>query len=149
MRRRPAPVVAGKRGVVYVPGMHPAGRRRWTRWSRRATSLVALLLQVVLLTGPVAEFRDASAIASAAAATDGDAVSGTHLVAPGRHAPVAHNEATCPACIARSLHARLEFLNPLPVPAATRRDATHPASARTPAAELATSHLSRAPPAAG
>ncbi len=149
MKARPRPKVAGARSVVYVPGMPVAGRRRWTRWSRAATTAVAVVLQLVLLTGPVSEFRDASAIATASARTHGAAVSGTHLVAPGHHAPVTHNEATCPACIARSLHARLEFLSPLPVLAAARRAPVQPASAWIARAELATSHLSRAPPAAG
>lgn len=124
-----------------------AFRRRRTRWIRSATALVAMALQLVLVAASVAEFRDAKAIA--AAATELRAPAGEHVVTPAHHGPLAHDETRCPACIARSLHAHLGLLAPLPVFQAERRAAMDLATDRVAEPDPLSSHLSRAPPIAG
>ena len=57
-----------------------------------------------------------------------------------------HDEATCPACIVRSLHARLEALAPLPVSGAEQPTAAFPAPASFPRINPSFSNHSRAPP---
>ena len=123
-----------------------ASRRR-TRWIRPITALVAMVLQLVLVAASAAEFRDAKAIA--AAASELRTPVGEHVVAPGHHGPLAHDETRCPACIARSLHAHLELLSPLPVFQAERRAVMDLATGRVAEPDHLSSHLSRAPPVAG
>jgi hypothetical protein len=60
-----------------------------------------------------------------------------------------HDEATCPACIVRSLHARLEALTPLPVSGAEQHTAALPAPASLPRITPSFSNFSRAPPVVG
>lgn len=124
-----------------------ASRRRRTRWIRPVTALVATVLQLVLVAASVAEFRDARTIAAAAGELRTPV--GEHVVAPSHHGPLAHDEARCPACIARSLHAHLELLSPLPVFQAERRTAVDLATGRVAEPDPLSSHLSRAPPIAG
>jgi len=107
-----------------------------------------MLLQLVLVAAPVTEFRDAQVIAAAAAASTETSI-GEHVVAPARHGPLAHDEGHCPACIARSLHARLEFTSPLPVFEAREQSPLELAGERVAQPAHPSSHLSRAPPAAG
>ncbi len=124
-----------------------ASRHQRTRWIRPVAALVAMVLQLVLVGASVAEFQDARAIAAAAA--DLKAPAGEHVVAPAHHGPLAHDETRCPACIARSLHARLEFLSPLGVLQPERRTATDLATDRVAEPDRPSAHLSRAPPIAG
>ena len=125
---------------------HPPRRFR-TRWTRPAIALVAMVLQLVLVAAPVAEFRDAQAIAAAGASVR--APVGEQVVAPAHHGPLAHDEARCPACLARSLHARLEFPSPLPVFQAERGAVLELAHDHVAQPDHPSSHLSRAPPIAG
>jgi hypothetical protein len=60
-----------------------------------------------------------------------------------------HDEATCPACIVRSLHARLEALAPLPVSAVEQHTPALPAPASLPRIHPSFSNFSRAPPVVG
>ena len=106
-----------------------------------------MVLQLVLVAAPVAEFRDAQAIA--AAASHLRAPAGEQVVAPGHHGPLGHDEARCPACIARSLHAHFGLLAPLPLFQAAERVAIEPARDRVPGLDHPSAHLSRAPPVAG
>ena len=124
-----------------------ASRRRRTRWIRPVTALVAMVLQLVLVAASVAEFRDAKTIA--AAASELGTPVGEHVVTPAHHGPLAHDETRCPACIARSLHAHLELLSPLPVFQAEQRAAMDLATDRVAEPDPLSSHLSRAPPLAG
>lgn len=125
----------------------PAPRRHRSRWITHLTAIVAAVLQLVLVAAPVAEFRDARAIAAAAAHVGTPA--GEQVVAPNHHGPVGHDETRCPACIARSLHAHLVLLAPLPVFQSAERTAMEPVGARVPRPEHPSAHLSRAPPVAG
>lgn len=106
-----------------------------------------MVLQLVLVAAPVAEFRDAQAIA--AAASHARTPAGEQVVAPGHHGPLGHDETRCPACIARSLHAHFGLLAPLPLFQAAERTAIEPARERAPEPEHPSAHLSRAPPIAG
>ena len=106
-----------------------------------------MVLQLVLVAAPVAEFRDAQAIA--AAASHARTPAGEQVVAPGHHGPLGHDEARCPACIARSLHAHFGLLAPLPLFQSAERTAIEPVAARAPQPEHPSAHLSRAPPIAG
>ena len=126
-----------------------ASRRRRTRWIRPVTALVAMVLQLVLVAASVAEFRDARVIAAATAAADLKAPAGEHVVAPAHHGPLAHDETRCPACIARSLHAHLEFLSPLAVFQPEQLAPTELDRDRVAQPARPSSHLSRAPPVAG
>jgi hypothetical protein len=123
-----------------------ASRRR-SRWIRPVTALVAMVLQLVLVAASVAEFRDAKTIA--AAASEIRTPIGEQVVTPAHHGPLAHDETRCPACIARSLHAHLELLSPLPVFQAERRAVMDLATDRVAEPDPLSSHLSRAPPFAG
>jgi hypothetical protein len=60
-----------------------------------------------------------------------------------------HDEATCPACIVRSLHAQLEALAPLPVLGTELPTAALLTSASIPRINLSFSNYSRAPPVVG
>ena len=144
-RNRPLGGGAPRRHVRS--GMLLSLSRRRTRRVRSITALVAMLLQLVLVAASAAEFRDAQAIA--AAATELRAPIGEHVVAPAHHGPLAHDETRCPACIARSLHAHLELVSPLPVFQAERRTAMDLATDRVAEPNHLSSHLSRAPPFAG
>jgi hypothetical protein len=126
----------------------PAPRRHRSRWITHLTALVAAVLQLVLVAAPVAEFRDAQAIAAAAAA-HARTPAGEQVVAPDHHGPIGHDETRCPACIARSLHAHLALLAPLPVFQGAERTAMEPAGERVLQPEHPSAHLSRAPPIAG
>lgn len=125
----------------------PVLRRHRTGWTGHITALVAMVLQLVLVAAPVAEFRDAQAIA--AAASHARTPAGEQVVAPGHHGPLGHDETRCPACIARSLHAHFGLLAPLPLFQAAERSAIEPARERAPEPEHPSAHLSRAPPIAG
>jgi hypothetical protein len=60
-----------------------------------------------------------------------------------------HDEATCPACIVRSLHARLEALAPLPSSGTEQHTATLPGPTSLPRINRSFSNCSRAPPVVG
>jgi hypothetical protein len=122
-------------------------RRHRTLWTGHITALVAMVLQLVLVAAPVAEFRDAQAIA--AAASHARTPAGEQVVAPNHHGPLGHDETRCPACIARSLHAHFGLPAPLPLFQAAERAASEPARERVPEPEHPSAHLSRAPPIAG
>ncbi len=124
-----------------------ASRHHWSRRARSAVAALAVAVQMVLLLAPLGELREARAIA-ADFVTDA-AAPGGQLVTPAHQPTRAHNEATCPACIARSMQARLESRAPLPVLVVAERAPAEPVSTRPPHAELYASHLSRAPPVAG
>jgi hypothetical protein len=60
-----------------------------------------------------------------------------------------HDEATCPACIVRSLHARVETQARLPITVIHQSDAALPSLTLLPPTTTARSNLSRAPPIVG
>ncbi len=92
------------------------------RLARRVAACVAILAQIAVVAAASADgvHRDASA----------------HVEQRGTQLHYAHNEATCPGCLAQSLHARvLATASPLPQvhpgpPAAAARTAAKPAAAR-------------------
>jgi hypothetical protein len=124
----------------------PPFRRRLGRWARAATAAWIAVVQLVLVLAPLSEIPDgATALrAPAAASASGNAVAPRDLAERGH----THNEATCPACIARSLHARLEVLAPLPVVATEQRTPTEAYVPSPRPADPPSSNLSRAPPIA-
>ncbi len=101
--------------------------------------MVAAVLQLVLLLAPLTEFSAAANAATTVAA-------GSQLISPGHHGARAHDEATCPACIARTLHARLESLAPPPVLATSERAPLNAAAAVARPSKRHPAHPSRAPP---
>ncbi len=121
-------------------------RGRWGHQVHRLTAAIAVVLQVMLLFAPLSEIRDARA-ASAARAELTHRIGGSVDGGSRSTAPI-HDESTCPACIARSLHARLESLTPLPVLAVEERTPPAVASVVRAHADPPTFQLSRAPPVA-
>jgi hypothetical protein len=65
------------------------------------------------------------------------------------HQGAKHDEATCPACIVRSLHARLEARTPLPITVTEQHTPPLAASATFPRSQQTFSNYSRAPPVVG
>lgn len=123
---------------------------RWRRvrrvdWLRWVTATVALVMQVTPMFGSLAELRDQRA--AAAESQRVVAAHGRTIVIPGRPSSTKpHDETTCPACIARSMHARLETLAPLPVLTVEERTASEFFASAPRQTAVATLHLSRAPP---
>ena len=116
--------------------------------ARRITATLLAVLQLVMVLASLTEVRDQ---------TGGGLVSSTGArpiregIAPSDSGDqrAKHDEATCPACIVRSLHARLEGLAPLPVSGAEQHTAALPAPVSLPRINPSFSNLSRAPPVVG
>ncbi len=115
---------------------------------RRATAAFLAVVQLVVLLASLTEPRGgASGLlrpgAGAQAAREVNA-----SAALGEQGP-RHDEATCPACIVRSLHARLEVQVPLPNALVRLADRVVPKLAFLPPTTPSFSNLSRAPPFVG
>ena len=129
-----------------MPTAGPRRSRQLGFVARCAAAALLALLQLTVLIAPLAEV-----------VAGHDAVAGSARVAPrvgapetppGRHqAP--HDETTCPACIARSLHAAVE--GPLLQPTSrTEQRSTPDLHITLPTLQqLPPAHPSRAPPVAG
>jgi hypothetical protein len=116
--------------------------------ARRILAMLMAVVQLVVVLAPLTEVRNQAG---------GRLVRGTaehpihEGIAPSDPAkqPAKHDEATCPACIVRSLHARLEALTPLPVSGTELHTAALPALASLPRINPSFSNFSRAPPVVG
>lgn len=123
-------------------------RRRLQAWARTATAVWIAAVQLVLILAPLSEIPDgagAPGIAQIGASLAPQPAVSTR--GPVQHQHV-HNEATCPACIARSLHARLEAFAPLPASAVEHSTPVESYSSSPRPADPPSSNLSRAPPVA-
>lgn len=114
---------------------------------RRAAALAVVALQLALGVAPLAEVGRFDAVGAIAAADRG---APGRVTAPRLGGPAAsHDELTCPACIARSLHSRPELQSPLLISEAEQ----HARPLHTPVtaafARPSAFHFSRAPPIAG
>ena len=105
---------------------------------------LALVMQAALLFSPLVELRNARA-ASVEPYRIGMA-QGAGVVVPARGSSAPHDETTCPACVARSLHARTEALAAVPVSTTEARAPAERTAADAPQPAHPSSHLSRAPP---
>jgi hypothetical protein len=115
--------------------------------ARRAAAVVLIALQLALIVAPLAEVGLFDGEGSLVAADRGDPgrVTGTRAGGPAS----SHDELTCPACIARSLHSRPGLQAPLLISQAEQH-ARPPLAAVTARFGRPTAfHFSRAPPIAG
>jgi hypothetical protein len=111
----------------------PRQRTAAQRGVFRLAALLAFVAQLILAIAPLAEGRDGVGMAA-------------HVEAPGATTHFTHNEATCAACSAQSLHATAVRRTPMFVPVAHEPRVTVAAVPLAPSVDL-TSHLfSRAPP---
>lgn len=120
------------------------GQRRgfWFR-VQRIIAVVALVAQGAMLVAPLGDVRDGPPAATLAQAAS---ASGTAFVHGPAQPARPHNPATCPACIAQSLHAQLAPAFALPTFwHASRTAVDHPAAFVVHRAAFS-SHHSRAPP---
>jgi hypothetical protein len=116
--------------------------------ARRITATLLAVLQLVMVLASLTEVRDQ---------TGGELVGSTGArpiregIAPSDAGDqrAKHDEATCPACIVRSLHARLEALAPLPISGVEQHTAALPAPVSLPRINSSFSNFSRAPPVVG
>jgi hypothetical protein len=110
----------------------------------RALTSVAIFAQLLLLFTPLLEVREGDVGTWAIAV--GVTTSGAMMV-PGQQDPVPpHNATTCPACIAQSLHARLEPGVRLPTLVVAQSAPVDLRAAFVPHHGLPSRHHSRAPP---
>ena|ERR1017187_1580481 len=110
----------------------------------RALAGVALFAQVLMVFAPLAELRNSAGPTSVLAAGITTPTAAT-LAAQHDRAPP-HNPATCPACIAQSLHARVEASVRLPTLAVAEQAPTDRRTATLRHREPPSAHHSRAPP---
>ncbi len=111
---------------------------------RRALISVAVFAQVLLVFAPLLEVREDDTAARgiiSAVTNHGDAA---WVSAHERPAP--HNPTTCPACIAQSLHARLESGVRLPTVVVVDRALADRRTTLVPHHDPPSTHHSRAPP---
>lgn len=129
-----------------LPAMFPAaGCARSPVWCvRRTTAMLVAIVQFVLLFAPLTEVHGGDPVGHGPVSVAGRAVD-AH-VAPARHPAHRHDAATCPACIVRSLHARLESRVPLPAATLEQHALAVPASASFCYSEPPSNNFSRAPP---
>jgi hypothetical protein len=115
--------------------------------ARRITAMLLAVVQLVMVLASLTEVHDVGGGLGAATGPrpihEGIAPSD-----PADQRPH-HDEATCTACIVRSLHARLEALAPLPISGAEQHTAALPAPASLPCVDPSFSNFSRAPPVVG
>lgn len=115
--------------------------------ARRTTAALLAAVQVLVVLATLAEVRSESGIPPLGV-TAARPASGS-LAAPAGDRGATHNEATCPACAVRSLHARLECLGPLPISVAEQRTPLLPLPAVLRPVEPTAANHSRAPPVVG
>lgn len=116
--------------------------------ARRATAGLLAVVQLVVLLASLTEPRGGASglLRPGAGAQSAREVNAS--AALGEQGP-RHDEATCPACIVRSLHARLEVQVPLPNALVRLADRVVPKLAFLPPTTPSFSNLSRAPPFVG
>ena len=116
--------------------------------ARRITAMLLALVQLVMVLASLTEVRDQAGGRLVGSTGERPIHEG---IAPSDSADqrAKHDEATCPACIVRSLHARLEALAPLPVSGTEQHTAALPAPASLPRINPSFSNFSRAPPVVG
>lgn len=133
--------VGGPGGVAFL-AMSARLRSPWSLALRlrRATAVLAGVLQLLLTLAPLLEVGKFDS----SAANPGGVVE-ARLHTQG----VAHNELTCPACIARSLHSSPELRQPRLIFTAEQYVRPRLATAVISAGPPAALHFSRAPPFAG
>lgn len=111
---------------------------------RHALASVAIFAQALMIAAPLVEVRDANAgpvaFVIGAASPDAPTVAAEHSQA------VPHNAATCPACIAQSLHAQRTADVRLPTVVVVERTPTDRHEAVLPHHDPPSTHHSRAPP---
>ena len=116
--------------------------------ARRAT---ATFLAVVQLVTVLASLTEPPAVAGGRlpGAPGANHARQSILPSDGGHQGAKHDEATCPACIVRSLHARLEARTPLPITVTEQHTPAPAAPASFPRIQQTFSNYSRAPPVVG
>ena len=116
--------------------------------ARRAT---AIFLTVVQLVTVLASLTEPPAVAGGRLPGAPGANHARQSVLPSDagHPGAKHDEATCPACIARSLHARLEARTPLQITVTEQHTPSPAAPASFPRIQQTFSNYSRAPPVVG
>lgn len=116
-------------------------------WTRRCTAALMVVVQLVAVLASFTEVGEAPGGWHAAP----DRRASGESVAPSSSGgqDTRHNEATCPACIVRSLHARLEAPAPLPFSVSEEPDSVAPSPASLPRTNPSFGNLSRAPPIVG
>jgi hypothetical protein len=114
---------------------------------RRAASVVVVALQLALIVAPLSEvgWLDGAGVGAAADRGDPGRVTAPRLGG----SSTSHDELTCPACIARSLHSRPELQSPLLISEAEQPARPLPAAIAVPFTRPSALHFSRAPPIAG
>jgi hypothetical protein len=116
--------------------------------ARRIIAMLMAVVQLVMVLAPLTEVRDQAS--GQLVGTTGEHPTRAGIASSGPADQRAkHDEATCPACIVRSLHARLEALAPLPLSGTEQHTASVPAPASLPRINPSFSNFSRAPPVVG
>lgn len=116
--------------------------------ARRITAMILAAVQLLMVFASLTELRDVPDGRRHANIGERPVREGI-APAEGGDQHGRHDEATCPACIVRSLHAQLEALAPLPVLGTELPTAALLASASVPRINLSFSNFSRAPPVVG
>ncbi|MEO6057449.1 MAG: hypothetical protein ABIQ49_11460 [Gemmatimonadales bacterium] len=116
-------------------------------WTRRCTAALMVAVQLVAVLASLTEVGAAPGGWQSAA----ERRPAGETVAPSGSGgqDTRHNEATCPACIVRSLHARLEAPAPMPFSVGEEADSVVPNPASLPRTNPSFGNLSRAPPIVG
>ncbi len=119
-----------------------------TSWAHRATATLLAAVQLMMVLASLTELpRGTDARLTSTLATR--PLRESLAVAPVGGPAAPHNEATCPACIVRSLHARLEAVVPLPPSRLEQHEGPVSAPLSLPHRERTPTNFSRAPPIAG
>ena len=116
--------------------------------ARRIVAMLVAVVQLVIVLAPLTEVRYQASGRLVGTTGEHPTREGIASSDPANQ-PAKHDEATCPACIVRSLHARLEALAPLPVSGTELHTAALPAPGSLPRINPSFSNFSRAPPVVG
>lgn len=111
---------------------------------RRALASAAVFAQALLLLAPSGEAHEGfsgPAVIGAFSATQN-----APALAPSHDLGHRHDTTTCPACIARSLHAQVAGATALPTHAVVERHSLQPSHAAAVSTGSLSAHRSRAPP---
>jgi hypothetical protein len=116
--------------------------------ARRATAALLVAVQLVVVLASLTELRDVCGEPLHPGVGAQSARAATYSAELGDQR-ARHDEATCPACIVRSLHARVETQALLPTALIQQADPVPPSLTSLAPSTSSRSNLSRAPPIVG
>lgn len=138
----------GGNGHTLPPMLVHRARGSLRSCARRATAALLAVVQLVVVFASLTELRYASGEPLPPGVGAQSAQAAVYSAELGGHR-ARHDEATCPACIVRSMHARVETQALLPTALIQQADPVPPSLTSLAPSTSSRSNLSRAPPIVG